>query len=78
MEIESDNEFFQITRNYRGYQIFKNGNPIKHETKTKGRIIKKLPGEIIFNIPKEIFINSLYLAQKAGINTKELYSVTSF
>lgn len=78
LEIESDNEFFQIIRNDRGYQIFKNGNPIKQETKTKGRIIKKLPGEILFNIPKEIFINSSYLAQKAGINTKELYSVTSF
>ncbi|MDW7997983.1 MAG: hypothetical protein RMI30_00805 [Thermodesulfovibrio sp.] len=78
LEIEADNEFFQITRNYKGYQIFKNGNPIKYETKNKGKIIKKLPGEIIFNIPREIFINSSYLAQKSGINTKELYPVTSF
>ncbi|MGB9710150.1 MAG: ATP-binding protein [Thermodesulfovibrio sp.] len=78
IEIESENDFYQIIRNYDGYKIFKNGNPVKIETKNKGRIIRKLPGEIIFNLSREIFINTSFLTQKAGINTKELYSITSF
>lgn len=78
LEIESGNDFYQIIRNYGGYKIFKNGNAIKYETKNKGRIIKKAPGDIIFNLSREIFINTSFLTQKAGINTKELYSITSF
>ncbi|MEN2994187.1 MAG: hypothetical protein ABDH19_02415 [Thermodesulfovibrio sp.] len=78
LEIEAEDKFFQIIRDYKGYQIFQNGYPLKYETKSKGKIVKKLPGEIIFNIPKEIFINTSYLAQKSGLNTKQLYQVTSF
>ncbi|MCS7163872.1 MAG: AAA family ATPase [Thermodesulfovibrio sp.] len=78
LEIEAEDKFFQIIRDYKGYQIFQNGYPLKYETKSKGKIVKKLPGEIIFKIPKEIFINTSYLAQKSGLNTKQLYQVTSF
>ncbi len=78
IEIESENDFYQVIRTPNGYRVLKNGNPVKFETKNKGRIIKKSPGEIIFNLSREIFINTCFLTQKAGINTKELYSITSF
>lgn len=78
LEIESENEFYQIIRDYTGYNILKNGKPIKCETKNKGRIIRKSPGEIIFNLSREIFINTSFLTQKAGIDMKKLYSITSF
>ncbi|WP_353683400.1 AAA family ATPase [Thermodesulfovibrio sp. 3907-1M] len=78
IEIESENDFYQIIRGSNGYRILKNGNPLKFETKNKGRIVKKSPGEIIFNLSREVFINTSFLTQKAGVNTKELYSITSF
>lgn len=78
VDIESDSDFYQIVRNYSEYKIFKNGNPVKYETKNRGRIIKKSPGELIFNLSREVFINTSFLTQKAGVNLKEIYSVTAF
>lgn len=78
LEIEADQDIYQIIRDYRDCHILKNGKVLKYETKKKGRIIKKSPGEIIFNLPREIFINSAFLMQKAGINMNDLYSITSY
>lgn len=78
IQIKDADDIYQISRNQSGYLIFKNGNPLKYETKTKGRVVKKSPGEILFNLTKEVFQNSCFLMQKSALETKQLYPITSF
>lgn len=78
IQIKDKDDIYQISRNQSGYLIFKNGNPLKYETKTKGRVVKKSPGEILFNLTKEVFQNSCFLMQKSALETKQLYPITSF
>lgn len=78
IQIKDADDIYQISRNRSGYLIFKNGNPLKYETKTKGRVVKKSPGEILFNLTKEVFQNSCFLMQKSALETKQLYPITSF